>query len=58
MTHNEIKFAKRMAMLAGREAKKLGLKPHQFNGAYIENSYVFEISFKGIHSGTVCQGEA
>lgn len=54
----EVKYAKLMAKIAGREAKKLGLKPANFSGGWAGQSFIMEVEFSGIHESTVCQGSA
>jgi len=58
-TAQEISFAKAMSKLAGKEAKKRGLRPRQFNGAFVDDSFVFEITFETqLRAETPCQGKA
>lgn len=45
VSKQQIKFANRIAKIAGIEAKKLGLKARRFSGAYIDDSYIFELEF-------------
>lgn len=57
-TNAEMKYAKRMAKIAEREAKKLGLKPARYMGAWAGNAYLLEVQFTGLHAETVCEGQA